>query len=141
MSYKSAIDIYYQDLMNMLKMLDIYVINYRNLVSTLNDVNLNVLISKRKKKKAIKQVEELGCIIDMILDSICEAQKCYLNYVKMKCGVLCEILTCDFIRLEIEQEILSGVSDECKGRLLTLCPPKFKTLNKPASPHNNKIKK
>ena len=128
MSYKSAIDIYYQDLANLLKMLDTYVINYRNLVSTLNDINLNVLISRRKKRKAIKQLEEFGCIIDMLLDAICEAQKCYLRYVKMKCNVLCEIITCDFIRLEIEQEILSGISDECKGSLLTLCPPSFKSL-------------
>lgn len=130
MSYKSSIDIYYQDLSNLIKMLDSYVINYRNLVSTLNDVNLNVLVSKRKKKKAIKQVEELGCIIDMLLDAICHAQRCYLNYVKMKCDCLCEIITCDFIRLEIEQEILSDLKDECKLRCMTLFPPKFKCLPK-----------
>lgn len=139
MSYKSAIDIYYKDLSNLLKMLDTYVINYRNLVSTLNDVNLNVLISKRKKKKAIKQIEELGCIIDMLLDSICESQKCYLNYMKMKCGVLCEIITCDFIRLEIEQEILSDLKEEYKGDLLTLFPPKYKCL--PKSKHIEDKKK
>ena len=130
MSYKSSIDVYYQDLMNLLKMLDCYVINYKNLVSTLNDINLNVLISKRKKKKAIKQIEELGCIIDMLLEAIWESQKCYLNYIKMKCSVLCEIITCDFIRLEIEQEILDSLNDEVKGRFITLLPPKFKSLPK-----------
>lgn len=129
MSYKNSIDIYYQDLMNLLKMLDIYVINYRNLVSTLNDVNLNVLISKRKKKRAIKQVEDLGCIIDSLLSSICEAQKCYLRYVSMKCSVLCEIINCDFIRLEIEQELLDGINNECKEKFLTLCNKKCKILN------------
>lgn len=128
MSYKSAIDVYYQDLNNLIKMLDIYVINYRNLVSTLNDINLNVLISKRKKKRAINQVEELGCIIDVLLNSICEAQKCYLKYVMMKCSVLCEIITRDFIKFEIEQEILSGVSDELKNEFLSLNPLNVKKI-------------
>lgn len=122
MSYKSAIDIYYHDLNNLIKMLDMYVINYRNLVSTLNDINLNVLISKRKKKRAINQIEELGCIIDVLLNSICEAQKCYLKYVMMKCNVLCEVITCDFIRFEIEQEILSGIDEKFKNEFLTLYP-------------------
>lgn len=133
MSYKHSIDIYYQDLTNLLKMLDIYVINYRNLVSTLNDVNLNVLISKRKKKRAIKQVEELGLIIDMLLSAICEAQKCYLRYVTMKCSALCEIINCDFIRLEIEQELLDGISDECKSKFLTICNKNCKILSSVSS--------
>lgn len=128
MSYKSAIDVYYQDLNNLIKMLDVYVINYRNLVSTLNDINLNVLISKRKKKRAINQVEELGCIIDVLLNSICEAQRCYLKYVMMKCDVLCEIINCDFIKFEIEQEILSGVSDELKNEFLSLNPLNVKKI-------------
>ncbi len=134
MSYKSSIDIYYQDLMNLLKMLDIYVINYRNLVSTLNDININVLISKRKKKRAIQQIEELGSIIDAVLAAICEAQKCYLRYVSMKCNVLCEIINYDFIRLEIEQELLDGISDECKGKFLTLCSKKCKIINNESCP-------
>lgn len=120
MSYKSAIDIYYQDLVNLLKMLDSYVINYRNLVSTLNEINLNILISKRKKKKAIKQVEELGCIIDILLEAICKAQQCYLRYVKMKCDVLCEIINWDFIRLEIEQELLFNIESEFKDKFLSI---------------------
>ncbi len=136
MSYKSSIDVYYQDLMNLLKMLDIYIINYRNLVSTLNDINLNVLISKKRKRKVIKQVEELGCIIDTLLDSIHEAQKCYLRYVDIKSNVLLEIVTVDFVRLEIEQEILSGVNDEFKGQFLTLYPSGFKNLSKTKS-HDN----
>lgn len=120
MSYKSSIDIYYNDISNLVRLLDSYVINYRNLVSTLNEVNLNVLISKRKKKQAIKQVEHLGCIIDMLLDAIMKAQECYLRYVTMKCDVLCEIINCDFIRLEIEQELLGNVDTEFKHKYLTL---------------------
>lgn len=120
MSYKSALEIYYQDLNNLVKLLDIYVSNYKILVSTLNDVNLNVLISRGKKRKAICQVEKLGCIIDSVLDAIFESQKCYLKYVSLKCGVLHEIIRCDFIRFEIEQEILSDLSDDCKNKILNL---------------------
>lgn len=122
MSYKSAINVYYEDLNNLIRMLDVYVINYRNLVSTLNDINLNVLISKRKKRRAINQIEELGCIIDVLLNSICEAQKCYLKYVMMKCNVLCEIINFDFIKFEIEQEILSGINEELKNEFLRVYP-------------------
>lgn len=136
MSYKSSIDTYYQDLMNLIKMLDIYIINYRNLVSTLNDINLNVLISKRKKRKAIKQVEELGNIIDTLLIAIQESQKSYLRYVNIKNDVLREIITVDFVRLEIEQEILSGVNEKFKSEFLTLYPPDFKKLSKSKS-HDN----
>ncbi|BAK81701.1 hypothetical protein [Candidatus Arthromitus sp. SFB-rat-Yit] len=124
MSYKSAIDIYHNDLANLLKMLDVYVINYRNLVSTLNDINLNVLISKRKKRRAIKQVEELGCIIDVLLESICKVQQCYLRYVKMKCDVLCEIINWDFIKLEIEQELLLNLDTDFKHKFLSIYSPK-----------------
>ncbi len=119
MSYRSSIETYYNDLTNLIRLLDSYVINYRNLVSTLNDINLNVLISKRKKKQAIKQVEKLSCIIDMLLDTIEKSQICYFEYVKMKCSVLCEIINCDFIRLEVEQELLNGIDTDFKHKYLT----------------------
>lgn len=138
MSYKKSVDTYYQDLTNLLKMLDIYIINYRNLVSTLNDINLNVLISKRKKRKAIKQVEELGNIIDTLLIAIQESQKSYLRYVNIKNDVLSEIITVDFVRLEIEQEILSGVDENFKNEFITLCPSDFKNLSKSKSRDNCK---
>ena len=135
MSYKSSIDTYYQDLMNLIKMLDIYIINYRNLVSTLNDINLNVLISKRKKRKAIKQVEELGNIIDTLLSDTIQTEN-NKYYVNIKNDVLREIITVDFVRLEIEQEILSGVNEKFKSEFLTLYPPDFKKLSKSKS-HDN----
>ena len=136
MSYKSAVDIYHNDLVNLLKMLDIYVINYRNLVSTLNDINLNILISKRKKRRAIKQVEELGCIIDALLESICKAQQCYLRYVKMKCDVLCEIINRDFIKLEIEQELLLNLDTDFKHKFLSIYSPKDNSVSLIKSENN-----
>lgn len=143
MSYKSAIDIYQEELSNLVRLLDGYIVDYRNLVSTLNDVNLNVLISRTKKRKAIKQVEQLGCIIDMVLEAICHAQMCYLKYVRLKCEVLCEIINCDFVRLEVEKEILSDLNPEFKNKFLTLCPPKLKSSIKKScttcnSPCDNK---
>lgn len=107
MSYKSVFDIYYEDLSRLVKLLEGYVGSYKLLVSTLTDVNLNVLISRGKKRDAIDQVEQLGYIIDCVLNSIVESQKCYLKYVNLKCSVLQEIITIDFIRLEVEKEILS----------------------------------
>lgn len=140
MSYKNAVETYYQDILNLLKMLDIYIINYRNLVAALNDINLNPLVSRVRKKKAIKQVNELSCIIDCILLAICEAQKCYLRYVQIKSNVLCEIVTYDFVKLELEQEILKGVSDECRREIFTLCPPKCKVLSNHKEVNLNKVK-
>ena len=120
MSYKNAIQSYYCDLHNLLEMLDHYVRSHRDLSICLNEISENPLIAKKRKKEAINRVNQVGCMIDVVLCAIYNAQSSYLKYVQLKCEALSEIITFDFVRLEIEHELLEGVPEEYKERILTL---------------------
>lgn len=105
MNYNQIVSEYYNELSNVVTLLEKYVNSYRILIGAAGDLNGLVLAKKREVKAALDRACRLGSLIDDLLDVLECCQCTYLNYVKIKSDILVIKTERDLILNDVDQEI------------------------------------
>mgnify|MGYP000910997721 CR=1 FL=1 len=104
MDNRKVIENYYLDICNLSEILSKLVNSYRLLIGGAEELNTIALATKKDVKKAIARADELGEIIDKIIDVLDNSNQAYLNYCLLKSQVLECKIRIGFIEAEINQE-------------------------------------
>ncbi|GAA0114856.1 hypothetical protein [Clostridium senegalense] len=105
MSHRSVIDEYYKDITNLTTLLNSTSNAYRLLVASANDYNNMALAKKAEVKDALKRSNELGKVIDNIIDSLDYTVKCYNRYMNTKSDAIGQISNSTFVGIELENQL------------------------------------
>lgn len=105
MNYNEIVREYYNELSNVVVLLEKYVNSYRILIGSASDLNGLVLAKKREVKAALDRACRLGSLIDDLLDVLECCQCTYLNYVKIKSDILVIKTERNLILNDVDQEI------------------------------------
>lgn len=105
MNYNEIVREYYNELSNVVVLLEKYVNSYRILIGSAADLNGLVLAKKREVKAALDRACRLGSLIDDLLDVLECCQCTYLNYVKIKSDILVIKTERNLILNDVDQEI------------------------------------
>lgn len=108
MGQRKVINEYYSNIDNLTSILNSLTNCHRLLVADADELNKITLAKKKDVRNALKRAEDIGKIIDEIVDSLEYNTEIYKNYVKLKGGVLKNSINTDSIRLEIEEELKSS---------------------------------
>jgi len=105
MAQRRVIESYGRDLGFTIEQLCKLVGSYKILVDTASSVNCITIANKRDIKDALKRAQEVGCLIDELIDvldcSICTWGK----YMKLKTEYINSRLDLCIIETEVEEEI------------------------------------
>ncbi|MGE5628692.1 MAG: hypothetical protein ACM3X7_11375 [Solirubrobacterales bacterium] len=101
MDNRKVIENYYLDICNLTELLCKLVNSYRLLIGAAEEYNGIALATKKDVKKAIKRANELGEVIDNVIDMLEDANQGYLNYCKVKSHVLEGKIGIEYIESEI----------------------------------------
>lgn len=104
MDNRKIIENYYLDICNLAEILTKFVNSYRLLIGGAEELNQIALATKKDVKKAIARADELGEIIDKILDVIENSNQAYLNYCELKSQVLECKIRIGYIEDELNQD-------------------------------------
>lgn len=96
---------YYNEINNLSDLLGKYVNSYRLLIAAANELNNIALAKKDDVKDSVKRVNELGDVIDILLDAIQVSEKEYLPYIKLKGKWIGDNINKDNILTEIEGDL------------------------------------
>lgn len=102
---RKVIENYHIDISNLTELLCKLVNSYRLLIGGAEELNSIALASKKDVKKAIHRADELGEVIDKMIDCLEDSSEEYLNYCKIKCEVMHCKVSAESIKAEIEQVI------------------------------------
>lgn len=103
MSYRRIVENYYCDVNNTCDLLLKLVNAYRLLVGGADELNRIALASKNDIKKALKRADELGEIIDDVIEDLDYCIGNYTDYCKLKSKILKVRLCEKEVLLEIEE--------------------------------------
>lgn len=119
MNYNEIVREYYNELSNVVVLLEKYVNSYRILIGAASDLNGLVLAKKREVKAALDRACRLGNLIDDLLDVLECCQCTYLNYVKIKSDILVIKTERNLILNDVDQEIcgIPGIYQKNNGGL------------------------
>lgn len=96
---------YYEDINNLTELLNKYINSYRLLIGGANDLNSNVFAKKSDVKDALKRAEELGEIIDDLIEVLYSISYNYMDYCKLKSKIIKYKLKSEYIEIEINEEL------------------------------------
>jgi len=102
---RKVIENYHIDISNLTELLCKLVNSYRLLIGGAEELNSIALASKKDVKKAIHRADELGEVIDKMIDCLEDSSEEYLNYCKLKCEVMHSNISAESVKTEIEQVI------------------------------------
>ena len=105
MAHRKLMQDYYADINNIADLLTKLVNSYRLLVGGASEMNSIALASKNDVKKAIKRAEEVGNIIDELVEVIEHSSTAYMDYCKIKCEVMEEKVQLQYIQTEIDEDL------------------------------------
>ncbi|GIM29416.1 hypothetical protein CPJCM30710_20820 [Clostridium polyendosporum] len=88
--YKQLFDGYFIEVNNISDLLVKYVTAYRTLIGSAGELNGIALARKKDVRNAIKRANQLGDIIDVLLDTIENIECCYLDYIRLKANVIAQ---------------------------------------------------
>lgn len=88
--YKQLFDAYFIEVNNISDMLGKYVTAYRTLIGCAGELNSIALAKKKDVRDALKRANQLGDIIDVLLDTIEDIEYCYLDYIALKASVIAQ---------------------------------------------------
>lgn len=105
MSQRKVVEEYYCDIGNLADLLTKFVNSYRLLIGGAHDLNQVALASKKDIKEAIDRAEDLGDIIDDLIDALEIACQGYMNYCSIKSGYIINKMQPGIIQTEIDEEL------------------------------------
>lgn len=105
LTQRRIIQSFYQDLDNLVDVLAKTVNAYSILVGTADTLNKNPFASKSDIKETLERVDDLGDIMDDILDTLDNVTGTYLRYINVKSEAIKVKLTAETICLEIDEEL------------------------------------
>lgn len=105
MKYNELLGKQFTDVQNLSQILTSYVNSYRLLVASAADLYSINIAKKSEVRKAIERSNELGEIIDKVLNTIDKCETGYLKYCKLKNSYLAENTAKDSIFTEIDNEL------------------------------------
>lgn len=105
MGHRRVIETYYKDVNNLVFLLEKLVGSYRLLVGGADELNKIALAKKSDVKHALKRADDLGKIIDDIIEALdCATLDCTC-YTKIKTNVIKNTLNTQYIQSEIEEDL------------------------------------
>lgn len=105
-TYKELFDAYFVEVNNLTEILSKYVNAYRLLIGGAAELNNVALARKKDVKKALDRANQLGEIIDVLLDVLESAECAYLDYIRLKTDVIALKTEKKFILTEIDTDLL-----------------------------------
>ncbi|WP_242948969.1 hypothetical protein [Clostridium amylolyticum] len=105
MGYRHIMEKHSSDINNLAELLFKFTNSYRLLIGGAADLNTIALARKKEVRNAIKRADELGIIIDELIEVIDYCDYTYFDYCKIKS----DYITCknklDIIKTEIDEEL------------------------------------
>ena len=97
---------HFKEVNNLSVVLSSYANTYRLLVGAAGELNNISKVRKRDLDDALDRVDEMGKIIDSILEVIKDNEEAYIKYIKLKSKFIMEKASKDIIQTEVEQDLL-----------------------------------
>lgn len=98
-------DQYCREINGLVDILGKYVNSYRLLIGSAGELNSIALAKKSDVKDTLKRVEEVGDLIDCLVDTLESIQCNYIEYIKLKSALLQVEISKDIILTEIDNEL------------------------------------
>lgn len=105
MSGRKLIETYYVDINNMADLLGKLVNSYRLLIGGADELNKIALAKRKDVKEALERADELGDIIDHVIEALECASYNYLDYCSIKSELVKGKLGSHHIQTEIDEEL------------------------------------
>ncbi len=105
MKYNEMLEKQFVDIQNLSQILSNYVNSYRLLVASASDLYSINIAKKSEVRKAIERSNDLGDIIDKIIDTLDKCEGGYLKYCKIKTNYIIQNAEKDTIFTEIDNEL------------------------------------
>lgn len=105
MTQRRVIETYYSDINNLVELLAKLSGSYRVLVGAADDLNRIAFASKSEIKDALNRAEDLGKVIDRLIDVLDDVAIGYVKYCKLKGDTIKTKVNCDNILTEIDEEL------------------------------------
>lgn len=105
MSNRTVVEDYYFDLNSLAELLAKLTNSYRLMIGGAEELNTVALATKKDVKNAIKRANELGKIIDRLLNTIDKADYSFSEYCRLKNEILEARLNCEYIQNEIIEQL------------------------------------
>lgn len=105
MNYKDLLDNQYVDIQNLSNLLGNYVNAYRLLIAGAADLYSINISKKNEVRKAIERADELGELIDKLIETLDRCGTGYLKYCKVKNNYISANTEKDNIFTEIDNEL------------------------------------
>lgn len=105
MAHRKIIQNYYEDINNIADLLTKLVNSYRLLVGGASEMNSIALANKSDVKKAIKRAEEIGNVIDELIETLEDSSIAYIDYCKIKSEIIEKTVELQYIQTEIDEDL------------------------------------
>lgn len=105
MAHRRVIETYYKDVNNLADLLNKLVNSYRLLIGGANELNGIALASKRDIKDALKRANELGDIIDGVIEALEISTDNCNCYCKLKSEIINSKMHMAYIETEINEDL------------------------------------
>lgn len=105
MGIKIVYDQYFREISYLVDILNKYVNSYRLLIGSAGELNSIALARKGDVKDTLKKIEQLGDLIDCLLETLESAQYNYIEYLKLKTSVLQVEISKEIILTEIDNDL------------------------------------
>lgn len=105
MSHRKVVQDYYLDINNLADLLTKFTNSYRLLIGGAQELNSIALASKNDVKKALQRANDLGLVIDDLIDVLDVCGCNYMNYCKLKSHVVRAKIQIRNIETEIDEEL------------------------------------
>jgi hypothetical protein len=105
MGSRIVYDQYFREINSLVDILGKYVNSYRLLIGSAGELNSIALAKKGDVKDTLKRVEEIGDLIDCLVDTLDCAQCNYIEYLKIKGTILQVEISKEIILTEIDNEL------------------------------------
>ncbi|KAJ50431.1 hypothetical protein BD780_004101 [Clostridium tetanomorphum] len=105
MNHRKVVQDYYGDINNLTELLTKLVNSYRLLIGGAGELNSIALSRKNDVKHALERANELGEVIDNIIDVLECTSYGYMDYCKIKSEVIRCKVQAKYIQTEIDEEL------------------------------------
>lgn len=102
---RKLIENYYTDLNNLTDLLGKLINSYRLLVGGADELNKIALAKKKEVKEALKRADDLGNIIDEVIEVLEKSSYGYLDYCQTKSELIKDKIASQHIQTEIDEEL------------------------------------
>jgi hypothetical protein len=105
LSGRKLIETYYIDINNLADLLGKLVNSYRLLIGGADELNKIALAKRKDVREALKRADELGEVIDNIINELEESTHNYLEYCSIKSEIVKGKVSSHHIQNEIDDEL------------------------------------